>query len=549
MMKKGIFLLLIVLAACGPGEPKTVIAPWEPYDQSGWVAANAEHQSPRMRYKRIQSTFKDRNKMWADIADQIAYFGEEDYQALKPLILEQDIPTLQQHVKDGKLSYEKLTQWYLFRIVKYENDQDKALNNMISVNPNAVAEARKKDKSRSDNDHPLYGIPVLLKDNIGAEGTATTAGSYALRDNQSPDAFITAQIKKSGGIILGKANLSEWANFYCSGCPNGFSTAGGQTMNPYGPRKFDTGGSSSGSGSTIAANYAAVAVGTETAGSILSPSSQSSLVGLKPTVGLLSRGGIVPLSSTLDTPGPMTKSVIDNAILLSAMTGEDPRDAATKDNPKGINYWEGLTDGKVEGLRFGVITAFKQDSLYNLAVEKLADMGGIMVEIAPQNTNLSGFLNLLNADMKVDMVDYLENYASDNIDMKSMADLVAFNRGDSAIAMPYGQGLFEGIIAEKVEGDSLVALRKQIRENGIKYFQAPMDDNQLDAVLSINNYSAAFAAAGHHPCLTIPMGYGASGEPKNLTFIARPFEEDKLLKMGYAYEKATGHRKMPKAYQ
>ena len=202
MMKKGIFLLLIVLAACGPGEPKTVIAPWEPYDQSGWVAANAEHQSPRMRYKRIQSTFKDRNEMWADIADQIAYFGEEDYQALKPLILEQDIPTLQQHVKDGKLSYERLTQWYLFRIVKYENDQDKALNNMISVNPNAVAEARKKDKSRSDNDHPLYGIPVLLKDNIGAEGTATTAGSYALRDNQSPDAFLICVVIKASGDWL-----------------------------------------------------------------------------------------------------------------------------------------------------------------------------------------------------------------------------------------------------------------------------------------------------------------------------------------------------------
>ena len=167
MMKKGIFLLLIVLAACGPGEPKTVIAPWEPYDQSGWVAANAEHQSPRMRYKRIQSTFKDRNEMWADIADQIAYFGEEDYQALKPLILEQDIPTLQQHVKDGKLSYERLTQWYLFRIVKYENDQDKALNNMIgTVRRTIVVERRLGNPNTCCEIHasaPVCCNPVTTK--------------------------------------------------------------------------------------------------------------------------------------------------------------------------------------------------------------------------------------------------------------------------------------------------------------------------------------------------------------------------------------------------
>lgn len=546
-MKNGIFLLLLLVFACKP-EPKTVIAPWVPYDQAGDIAENAEHSSRRMRYKRLQSTFKDRNDMWADIQGQIAYFGEEDYLALKPLIMEQDIPTLQNHIKSGKLTYEQLTQWYLYRIVKFENDRDKHLNNMISVNPNAVAEARTKDKDRSDNDHPIYGMPVLLKDNIGMEGQPTTAGSYALRDNNAGDAFITAQIKASGGIILGKANLSEWANFYCSGCPNGFSTAGGQTLNPYGRKQFDTGGSSSGSGSTIAANYAAVAVGTETSGSILSPSSSSSLVGLKPTVGLLSRGGIVPLSSTLDTPGPMTRSVIDNAILLSAMAGEDPKDKATKDNPKNVKYWEDVSSGDLKGLRFGVMKNFMADSLYKLNVEKIAALGAEIIEIEPANGRLQGFINLLNADMKVDMIDYLRDYASTNITFKTMDDLVNFNRGDSAIAMPYGQGLFEGILAEKVEGDSLVAMRKAIRESGIKYFDVPMTEHQLDAVLSINNFSAGFAAAAHYPCLTVPMGYQASGQPRSLTFIARPFEEDKLLKMGYAFEKATKARKVPADY-
>ncbi len=546
-MKNGIFLLLLLAFACKP-EPKTIIEPWVPYDQAGDIAANAEHASRRMRYKRLQSTFKDRNDMWADIQDQIAYFSEEDYQALKPLIMEQDIPTLQGHIQSGKLTYEQLTQWYLYRIVKFENDREKHLNNMISVNPNAVSEARMKDKNRSDNDHPIFGIPVILKDNVGAEGQPTTAGSYALRDNNAGDAFITRQIKAKGGIILGKANLSEWANFYCSGCPNGFSTAGGQTLNPYGRKQFDTGGSSSGSGSTIAANYGAVAVGTETSGSILSPSSSSSLVGLKPTVGLLSRGGIVPLSSTLDTPGPMTRSVIDNAILLSAMTGEDPKDIATKDNPKNVAYWENLSNSDLSGMRFGAMKAFMGDSLYKLNVEKIASLGGVIVEIAPENTRLQGFLNLLNADMKADMIHYLKDYASSNISFKNMDDLVEFNRTDSAIAMPYGQGLFEGILAEKVEGDSLVAMRKAIRAAGIKYFDTPMTEHNLDAVLSINNFSAGQAAAAHYPCLTVPMGYQATGQPRGITFIARPFEEDKLLKMGYAFEKATSARKIPADY-
>lgn len=547
-MKKGFFLLLIFAFACQPEKPKTVIAPWTIYDETEELAENADHSSRRMQYKRLQSTFKDRNELWTDIQGQIAYFSEEDYQRLKPMILEQDIPTLQRHIQSEKLTYEQLTQWYLYRMVKFENDKDKALNNMISVNPNAVSEARKKDQKRSDKDHPIYGIPVLLKDNVGMKGQPTTAGSYALRDNNADDAFITQQIKSHGGIILGKANLSEWANFFCSGCPNGFSTAGGQTLNPYGRKQFDTGGSSAGSGSTVAANYAAVAVGTETSGSILSPASSNSLVGLKPTIGLLSRGGIVPLSSTLDTPGPMTKNVIDNAILLDAMSGEDLKDVATKDNPKNKEYWESVTTSSLKGQRFGVIKSFLSDSLYNLNVEKIKSMGGVTIEIDFDNVNLQGFLSLLNADMKVDLRDYLKDYASDNIAFKSVADIIAYNKKDSATSMPYGQGLFEGIVTEKVEGDALVALRKSIHETGVAYFEGPMTEHNLDAVLSINNFSAGFAAAAKYPCITIPMGYMANGSPRGITFIARPFEEDKLLKMAYAYEQGTKARKIPEAY-
>ncbi|MEQ8243058.1 amidase family protein, partial [Fulvivirga sp.] len=337
-MKRIALFLLIIAAACEQ-KPKTIIPVWEPYDETAWLEENAAHESVRMQYKLIQSKISDKNDMLNQIADQIIYFSKEDYQKLTPFILEQDIPTIQSHIKSGDLTYETLTQWYLYRIALFENSKDSALNNIIAINPKAVEEARKLDKNKSDNDHLIYGIPVLLKDNVNFEGLPTTAGAAAMVNNYAKDAFIVKRIKEKGGIILGKANLSEWANYYAMVNPNGYSTVGGQTLNPYGPRKFDTGGSSSGSGSAIAANYAAVAVGSETSGSILSPSSSNSIVGLKPTIGLLSRGGIIPISSTLDTPGPMTKSVIDNAIFLSAMTGKDAEDAATTDSPEGLKYY------------------------------------------------------------------------------------------------------------------------------------------------------------------------------------------------------------------
>lgn len=547
-MRKQFTILLLLLFACKEA-PKTIIQPWVPFDESQLLAENAEHESVKMQFKLIQSKNLDKNELWKSVANQISDFSEEDYQQLKPLVLEQNIPTLQSHIAAGKLTYEKLTQWYLYRIVKFENDSTKALNAIISLNPNAVAQAKEKDKTRKEANHPIFGIPVLLKDNINTEGMKTTAGAHVLKNNETDNAFITERLLEKGAIILGKTNLSEWANFMCLGCPNGYSAIGGQTLNAYGPRKFDTGGSSSGSGVSGAANYAAVTVGTETSGSILSPSSKSSLVGLKPTIGLFSRSGIVPISSTLDTPGPMTKNVIDNAILLAALSGEDETDPATKDNPKNIAYWEKLSEGKIKGKRFGVLSNFLEDSLYKANVAKLEAMGGVTVVIEPTEVDLDGFGTLLRADMRIDLKNYLENYASSSITQNSVADVVAYNRLDSAAAMPYGQGRFEGILDENVEAEAHEALKAKIHEQGIKFFETPMQAYDLDFVLSVNNRNAGYAAAAKYPCLTIPMGYRMDGEPAGLTFIARPFEEEALLKVGYAYEKATKYRKMPENYQ
>ena len=525
--------------------PVTRISPWVTYDESAEIAQNASHPSPKMRYQLIQSRILNRNAVWKNVSEQLKDFNDQDYHRLKPLILEQDIPTLQLHISSGRLTYRELTQWYLYRIVMFENNPATALNNIISINPDAVHVAVERDRKRSPGHHPLYGIPVLLKDNIGMDGLPTTAGAAFLTGNMAPDAFIVERIKEKGAIILGKVNLSEWANYLSSACPNGYSAVGGQTLNPYGRRKFDTGGSSSGSGTAVSACYAAVAVGTETSGSILSPSSANSVVGLKPTVGLLSRSGIVPLSGTLDTPGPMTRNVTDNAILLSAMCGEDTEDPVTRDNPKDIVYWEDLASADFSGLRFGVIRSFMTDSLYRLAIEKIRSLGATCVEFEHPAVTLRGFSTLLSADMKKDLPAYLEKYASSNIPRMSIEEIVSFNSTDSVNRIPYGQTIFRSMAALEVTPDELDSVRNYMHAAAVSYFEAPMTENKLDAILSISNRSASMAAAAFYPCLTVPMGYRATGEPVGLTFIARPFNERNLLRMGYVYEQASRLRKLP----
>lgn len=541
-------VLLLFLFSCKEAKPKTTIPNWGAYDETEELAQNANHESPRMQYKLIQSKFLDKNDIWKNVQEQIAYFSEEDYESLKPLILEQNIPTIQSHIESGKLTYEKLTQWYLYRIVKFENDPKKSLHSIIALNPNAVAQARERDKNKSKDNHPIFGMPILLKDNINTAEMKTTAGAHALRDNQTGDAFIVGRIKEKGGIILGKVNLSEWAYYFCNGCPLGYSAIGGQTLNPYGRKIFESGGSSAGSGTTMAANYAVAAVGTETSGSIISPSSLNSVVGLKPTIGLLSRSGIVPISSTLDTPGPMTRNVMDNAIFLSAMTGEDPADSATKDNPKDVKYWEDFSKASLKEFRLGVNKDYLTDSIYNLTIEKIKAAGATVIEFEPGEMNFDGFRTFLNADMKVDLPKYLAKEAGAAVQVKSVKDVVEHNLADTLQRAPYGQGIFEGIVAEDISEEDFEKLKTRFENDARNYFNTPMDSLKLDAILSINNYNSGHAAMAKYPCLTVPMGYKDSGEPISLTFIAKPYEEDKLLQIGYAFEQETKMRKQPEGF-
>jgi len=444
-----LFLCLLCIGCTPPSSSSS--STWARYDQSGEIAQNADNPSRRLRYKLIQSRNTDRNKMLSAAAAQLTDFGKKEYEALKPLILDQDIPTIQGHIMDRRLTHENLTKWYLYRIVKFEASKDTYLNALISVNPTAVAEARALDLTRKGGVHPIYGMPVLLKDNVNYAGIPTTAGAHALKDNMTEDAFITQRLKAKGAIILGKTNLSEWANFLCDGCPNGYSAIGGQTLNAYGRRKIDTGGSSSGSGVAMAANYAAAAVGTETSGSILSPSSQSSLVGLKPTVGLLSRSGIVPISSTLDTPGPMTRSVIDNAIMLSAMIGADTNDPATVYDLGDKPYWEEVATLNLRGMRFGVIRRFLDNPVYVAALADIVAMGADTVSYIPPEVDLSGFLALLNADMREDLPTYLSTYAGSEVKVTDVATVMTHNLVDTTNRIPYGQARFIGIVEEETK--------------------------------------------------------------------------------------------------
>ena len=501
-------------------------------------------------FKVLDSKYISVSQLWEPFEKDLKNFTENDYNQLKPLILEQDIPTIQKNIYDRKLSYESLTKFYLYRIRKFDRENNLSLNSVISLNPNVIKEAKQRDKALLNKmfKHAIFGMPILLKDNINTEEMPTTAGAVAFQNNTTNDAFIVEQLKSKGALILGKANLSEWAYFFCGNCPSGYSAVGGQTLNPYGRRTIDTGGSSSGSGVSVASNFCVAAVGSETSGSILSPSSANSIVGLKPTIGLLSRSGIVPISSTLDTPGPMSKNVIDNSILLDAMVGFDAADSKSIKVTLDSNYYNDLNKNSLAGKRFGAFKRLFQDTLYIKAIDNLKSQGAIIVEIEEERVNLPNFLRLLNLDMKSDLPVYITTFANKSVPVKSVPDVIEFNKKDSLRIMPYGQSLFRGVAADVATEAEFKAIKDTLKNNGKLFFDKPMEANNLDGFLSINNYHAGFAAVAEYPAITVPMGYMKNGAPKGLTFISKPLSEKQLLQWAYAYEQASKMRKIPSNY-
>ena len=340
--------------------------------------------------------------------------------------------------------------------------------------------------------------------------------------------------------------MSEWAYYFCRPCPVGYSSIGGQTLNPYGRKVFESGGSSSGSGVSIAANFAAASIGSETSGSILSPSSKNSLVGLKPTIGSISRSGIVPISSFFDTSGPMTTNVYDNAILYNSMIGFDDKDELSYNADK-IDLEE-MKSFDPRNIVVGISSNVLKDSLITIALNDLEITGISNAIYNPENYSLPSFRSILTSDMKRDLPKYISDYANEDIQFYNVTDIVEFNNKDTLTHAPYGQYIFNEIKEDKVSDSELEQMKIKTKSQATNYLNKIMTINDFDIFISVDNSMAGIAAAAHFPALTIPMGYRSDGQPSNITFIAKSKNEQLLYNIAYRYEKQSKRRVAPKKY-
>ena len=485
------------------------------------------------------------------------------------------ISELRDGMKSGKFTSRSLVRKYLERMDNIDKSGP-TINSIIEINPDALSIAESMDRERKEKGTrgPLHGIPILIKDNIGtADRMMTTAGSLALLGSRpAQDAFVAKRLREAGAVILGKTNLSEWANFRSTHSTSGWSARGGQTRNPYALDR-NACGSSSGSGAAPAANLCAAAVGTETDGSVVCPSSANSLVGIKPTVGLVSRSGIIPIAHSQDTAGPMARTVADAAILLGALTGVDPRDGATRaSQPNSLaDYTRFLDKDGLRGARLGVARKYfgfndRVDKLMAEQLDALKKLGAVIVD--PADIPTSGKfddseLEVLLFEFKADLNKYLAELGS-RAPVHSLKEIIEFNERNKDKEMPYfGQELFikaqaKGPLTSK---DYLRALRKNhllSRAQGIDFI---MKKHRLDALIAptggpawptdwINGdhftggYSSASAVAGY-PHITVPAGY-VFGLPVGISFFGRAWSEPKLIKFAYAFESATNARRPPR---
>jgi len=483
------------------------------------------------------------------------------------------VAELQEGMKSGRFTARGLTQTYLERIEAIDK-RGPALNSVIEVNPEALAIAAQLDEERRAKGPrgPLHGVPVLIKDNIAtADKMQTTAGSLALVGARVPkDSAVAARLRAAGAVIIGKTNLSEWANFRGDHSTSGWSGRGGLTLNPYALDR-NTSGSSSGSGAAAAANLCAVAVGTETDGSIVSPSSMNGVVGIKPTVGLVGRGGIVPISHTQDTAGPMARTVADAAVLLAALAGRDTDDEATTDAQKHLvsDTTRFLDPHGLRGARLGVVrklAGFNRhvDAVFGEALLALKKAGAEIVdpvEIASIGKVDDPEMQVLLYEFKADLNRYLSQLTGAKV--RTLKDVIEFNQKNSARELPYfGQELMEkaeakGDLSSEEYKKALADCRRLARTEGI---DSVMEKLRLDALIAptdspawvtdlvngdhFTGSSSTLPAVAGYPHVTVPMGM-PFGLPAGISFFGRAWSEPTLIKFAYAFEQATRARRAP----
>jgi len=493
-------------------------------------------------------------------------------QAAGYAVEEKTVAQLQADLAAGKVTSEQLVTAYVARIEAIDRSGP-ALHSVIALNRHALADARKADADRrTGKAHgALQGIPVLIKDNIESDDdTATTAGSQALALNVTHrDAPLVKRLTDAGAIILGKTNLSEWANIRSSHSISGWSGIGGLVKNPYVLDRSPS-GSSSGTAAAISASLAAVGLGTETDGSITSPSSVNGIVGIKPTVGLVSRTHVIPISHSQDTPGPMGRTVADVAALLSVIAGSDPADPATSDaDAHKKDYVAALRDASLKGKRLGVLRFATGnlpavDALFEQALTDLRAQGAELVELKdfkPDSTIGDAELHVLLTELKADLNVYLAS-APPAVKTRTLADVIAFDLATPRELSLFNQDLFEQAQATKGLADPayLKDRESSLRHAGSEGIDKLVIDNKLDALIApgdgpasridvltgdhLSGSAAMLPAVAGYPHLTVPMGFIA-GLPVGLSFIGQAWTEDRLLALGAAYERATHHRRPP----
>ncbi|HEU4421369.1 MAG TPA: amidase family protein [Pilimelia sp.] len=457
------------------------------------------------------------------------------------------IAALQEALTNRTITSRELVIAYQERMALFDKAGPR-LTAVRMLDPTALAQAAQLDEERSRNRvrGPLHGIPVLIKDNVDAAGVPTTAGAIALRRSlPRDDAFLVKRLRSAGAIILGKANLTEFANFMTSGMPSGYSGLGGQVRNPYN-LGLSPSGSSSGSAVAAAAALAAVTIGTETSGSILSPAVANSLVGVKPTVGLISRTGILPISATQDTPGPMARSVSDAAALLTALTGIDPQDPVTSRSAGvvGTDYARALSRTALAGARIGVTPApsGSQGAAFNRAVAVLRARGATVV---PVTVNTGGLPpSILAYEFKRDLNAYLARLPA-SAPMKTLDDIVRFNIANADQGtMRYGQTQLVESNNINLNDPAARATYEANRDTGIAAARQRIDSvlrsRSLDAILFSGSGSAGIGARAQYPSVAVPIGYDpANGRPFGMSFLGTAFTEARLLALAYAYEQAS----------
>lgn len=460
------------------------------------------------------------------------------------------IADLQQALSEGRLTSRDLVDAYVARIAAFDSGGP-ALNSVRTIHPTARAQAEALDSERAAGNvrGPLHGIPILLKDNVGTKDQPTTAGSIALANNVPPeDATLTVRLREDGAIILGKLNLSEFANWVSLRMPSGYSSLGGQVINAY--TGGNPSGSSSGSGVAGSMALAAGTIGTETSGSILSPSNLNSLVGLKPTTGLVSRAGVIPLAANFDTPGPMTRTVADAAAILSSIAGPDPRDPITAASaghlPPNGDYAAALNPGALGGARFGY-DPNSQNPIFAQARDDLARLGAVLVPISDNNLDAISILEigLIPNEFKFGINRYLAEDARAGLPVKDLTEIILYNQ-QHPDKVKYGQDLLIASDASPGIGPFGDAAASAVISANRRVADDLFSKDRLDAIVGFGAPYTGLGAAAGYPTVVVPAGY-EDRTPRGLSFFGPAWSEARLLSFAHAYEQSTHRREPPTA--